>query len=210
MAELWYYARDDGPRSGPFSDQRLRDLADSDLIRRTDTVWREGTAQGVLAGKVRNLFAAIVVNAAPATLPFTPTDAVTAPPDGEDHTAVNQAPRQLPSPEVYLNTVAPVSAEMESEPEAAETVEEEAQTTKAAPSRPRPIPVRRGRAIAGRGAEIVGQDGITVKFRKRCIVCGHHDTCWHTMPIVNGVTRVSFYCPKCRKSRGAEIHGSFS
>jgi hypothetical protein len=28
------------------------------------------------------------------------------------------------------------------------------------------------------------------------------------MPIVNGVTRVSFYCPKCRKSRGAEVHGS--
>jgi hypothetical protein len=66
---------------------------------------------------------------------------------------------------------------------------------------------RKGRATAGRGAIVVAQDGINVKYRKKCTVCGHEDSAWHTMPIRNGPTRVPFYCPKCRKSRDVEIMG---
>jgi GYF domain 2 len=73
-----------------------------------------------------------------------------------------------------------------------------------------PSPVRRGTAVSGAGVIIVGQDGITVKYRKKCTTCGHEDTSWSTMKIMSGSTRVSFFCPKCRKNRAGEIRGSVS
>jgi len=208
MAELWFYSRDDGPKSGPFSDRQLRDLADADLIRRTDTVWRQGTAQGVSANKVKYLFTAVEVSVASAGAPADSAVAATSLPDGAGENAVREGP--CPSSEASSTAEPAASAHVVTDlgPVAGATAPEPAAAAR--PSRPRPAPPRRARATAGRGAEIVGQDGTTVKFRKRCVACGHHDTCWHTMPIVNGVTRVSFYCPKCRKSRGAEIHGSLS
>ena len=57
MSERWFYAQGD-QKLGPFSGQQLRDLADSRQILPTDTVWKEGVAQGVFAWKVRYLFAA--------------------------------------------------------------------------------------------------------------------------------------------------------
>ncbi len=54
---------------------------------------------------------------------------------------------------------------------------------------------------------IVGQDGTTVKFRKKCTTCNHEDRSWQTIPIPRGTIRVAFYCPKCRKQRQVEIHG---
>ena len=68
----------------------------------------------------------------------------------------------------------------------------------------------RARASAGPGALIVGQDGKTVKFRKKCTTCGYEDSSWKTMPITRGTTRVAFFCPKCRKQRHAEVHGHTS
>jgi hypothetical protein len=65
----------------------------------------------------------------------------------------------------------------------------------------------RARAVAGKGAQIVAQDGATVKFRKKCTTCGHEDSSWKTIPIPRGTIRVTFYCPKCRKQRQVEIHG---
>jgi hypothetical protein len=66
---------------------------------------------------------------------------------------------------------------------------------------------RKARATAGRGVVIVGQDGTSVKYRKKCTACGFEDSSWRTMPIARGTTRLSFFCPKCRKKRDGEIHG---
>jgi GYF domain 2 len=72
-----------------------------------------------------------------------------------------------------------------------------------------PLP-QRGRAVAGKGAVLVGQDGTTVKFRKKCTTCGHEDSSWRSIPITKGTTRVTFYCPKCRRSCAVEVHGYLS
>ena len=61
----------------------------------------------------------------------------------------------------------------------------------------RPMPVRKLRAIAGKGAQVVGQDGITVKFRKVCTVCKHQD--WYNgtaMRIVTGLTQRALLPPE--------------
>ena len=67
--------------------------------------------------------------------------------------------------------------------------------------------VKKGRAVAGKGALLVGQDGKTVKFRMKCTVCGHEDSSWKTIPIPHGTARAGFFCRKCRKRRDAEVHG---
>jgi hypothetical protein len=68
-------------------------------------------------------------------------------------------------------------------------------------------PKRNKRAVGGKGVMIVGQDGVNVKYRKKCTVCGHEDSSWNTMPIPTGSTRVGFFCPKCKKRRDGEIQG---
>jgi hypothetical protein len=54
----------------------------------------------------------------------------------------------------------------------------------------------------------MSQDGTHVKFRKKCLRCGYPDTSLTTMPIRSGVTRVNFFCPKCKKSQQVEIQGT--
>jgi hypothetical protein len=66
---------------------------------------------------------------------------------------------------------------------------------------------KRGRAVAGKGAMIISQDGTTVKFRMKCTTCGQEDASWKSIPIPHGVARSGFYCKKCRKRRDAEING---
>ena len=63
------------------------------------------------------------------------------------------------------------------------------------------------RAVAGKGAMIIGQDGKTVKFRMKCTTCGKEDSSWKSIAIPHGVARAGFYCAKCRKRRDAEIYG---
>jgi hypothetical protein len=71
-----------------------------------------------------------------------------------------------------------------------------------------PAPAKKGgRATAGKGAVIVGQDGATVKYRGKCATCGREDASWKSIAIPRGTTRASFFCPKCRKRRDVEIHG---
>lgn len=79
-----------------------------------------------------------------------------------------------------------------------------------APPPQQPEAARKGRASAGRGAVIVGQDGVNVKVRKKCTTCGHLDSSWLTMPIRAGTTKVNFFCPKCRKTREVEVIGSLN
>lgn len=80
----------------------------------------------------------------------------------------------------------------------------------ALPAAPPASPARRGRAVAGPGVVIVGQDGVTVRYRMRCSVCGHDDRNSNTLIIARGTSRVRFFCPKCRRQRSGEIHGHVS
>jgi len=61
--------------------------------------------------------------------------------------------------------------------------------------------------VAVKGAVVISQDGQVVQYRKKCIKCGQEDSSKHRMPIRNGVTRASFFCPKCRKLSPVEIQG---
>jgi hypothetical protein len=63
--------------------------------------------------------------------------------------------------------------------------------------------VGKQRATAMSNAVIVSQDGTSVRYRKKCGKCGHHDETSSTMRIKNGTTRVRFICPRCRG--GAEV-----
>ncbi|HYT88290.1 MAG TPA: hypothetical protein VEL76_06190 [Gemmataceae bacterium] len=53
----------------------------------------------------------------------------------------------------------------------------------------------------------MSQDGVTVYFLKKCSTCGFEDVCRSNMRIGHGVTRVHFFCPKCRKNREVQIQG---
>jgi hypothetical protein len=223
MGDVWYYAHN-GNKSGPLSGRQLKGLADAELLLPSDTVWKEGTVQGVLARKVKYLFNATVaaVPAAAVEPAVNGLQTASAVASQNLHAAVSAAP--LSSPEVVL---LPIEDELTREmdrPGPIETVNSvNAVAVLAAPeavakapeklaerSGLRPLPVRKARATAGRGAVIVGQDGTNVRFRKKCTVCPYQDTCWNTIRITTGMTRVPFFCPKCRKNRASEIIGSLT
>lgn len=112
-----------------------------------------------------------------------------APPSSGEVTAVPAAPHESPMAVEPAPTVTPAGAD-----------------------RPRggvlpQRPAAQSRAVAGKGAVIVGQDGTSVKFLKKCTACGHEDSSRKTLAITRGTTRVAFFCPKCKKQRHAEIHG---
>jgi GYF domain 2 len=74
----WFYAHG-YDKLGPFSGDRLKELAAAGEILPTDTVWRDGTVTGVAANQVTNLFApapaaAIVVVAELPTPKAKPTE----------------------------------------------------------------------------------------------------------------------------------------
>ena len=68
-------------------------------------------------------------------------------------------------------------------------------------------PVRKRRVLEVRGGVISSQDGVVVKYRKQCPKCGYADTSLTTMQIRSGVTRVNFFCRKCKKNQQVEIQG---
>ncbi len=65
--------------------------------------------------------------------------------------------------------------------------------------------VSRGRAVAQKGADLVGQDGVQARYRKKCTTCGHKDSSTHMISITNKVFKANFFCPKCRKRREVVI-----
>jgi hypothetical protein len=75
-----------------------------------------------------------------------------------------------------------------------------------APSRPAEKP-RPKRVTAITGATLVGQDGHSVKFVKKCDKCKYEDRNRSTAVIRAGSTRVPFFCPKCRRGRYVVITG---
>jgi len=173
----WYYSRD-LEVSGPFCDDELASLAAAGTILPTDTVWKEGVEQGVLAHRVRHLFPSeISSQASPVTEGMLTSTAFQTDPLVE-----------APSPEV----VQPAKVEVNP------TVKAEAVF--------RP-PASKPRAVAGKGVVIVGQDGKTVRYRMKCPTCSFEESSWKCMPITRGTMRVAFFCQKCRKQRQSDIQG---
>ncbi len=66
---------------------------------------------------------------------------------------------------------------------------------------------RKWHATGVKGAVIVGQDNDSVRYRKKCGRCGHEDACTNSMPVRNGVTSGTFFCPKCKKTGQVVIQG---
>lgn len=231
MAYRWFYLHgttlNGAARNGPYSCRELADLAASGQILPTDTVWKEGIDKGVLARRVKYLFQL-------APVPCSGSDGVTLTPvpplsqgSADASTSAGLPPAVEPEPappaETGSGSTEPAAAKQPeensgmagapAEPTPAPIPTEinlmpdgEAPATPVPPSPP-PKKVRKGRAVAGKGALIVGQDGINVKFKKKCTTCAHEDGTRNTLKITNGMTRLSFYCPKCRKKRDVEIQG---
>jgi hypothetical protein len=185
MTDQWYYWHD-AEILGPFSGTELVVLAAAGAVLSTDTVWKGDNERGVPAHSVRHLFPAIPAGLSPAPAissggdvsPTTPTS------DAAPDAATGGAPPVETAPSTPAAEVA-------------------APWWGSAGGRPS----GRGRAVAGKGAVLVGQDGTTVKYRMKCTTCGYEDRSWKTMPITQGTTRVTFYCPKCRRQRQVEING---
>jgi hypothetical protein len=182
MAEAWYYARD-ANRIGPFSGSQLKNLAALGSILRTDTIWKEGVEKGVLASKVKNLFSVIAV------------------------TGLSNLPAGTPAAAELISVVASHSSTLE-EPSPATNSAETSQEKPAATLQ-KPViaqrPVRKGRAVATKGADIVSQDGFKAKYRRKCTVCGNKDLAVQTIVITNRTTNAGYYCPKCKKMRVVTI-----
>jgi GYF domain 2 len=187
MAENWYYAHD-ANRVGPFSDRQMKNLALSGTILGTDTVWKQGVEKGVLASRVKNLFslqpAIVIVPVQIATdlaqvLPRRPLFEMIVP-------VVELT--SSPSPTIVAAIVAPA-------------------ILAAAPLPPKaiPKPARKGRAVATKGADIVSQDGVKARYRRKCTVCGNKDLAVQTVVITNRTTNTGYYCPKCKKKRDVTI-----
>jgi hypothetical protein len=220
MVDQWYYGAE-GSRQGPFSPRELLELANSGRIRPTDTVWKEGVPTGVPAHRVKNLFPRTAATstgspAAPASVPDARTPAGVAPPETARQEGKSDAAGMASAEETSAAT-ADVAAEPIASPTgsapapsaaSSPATEEEVSPARTNPPKPPPKPtVRKGRATVVRGAVIAGQDGEIVYFRKKCVKCGHEETGRSRLPIRNGITRSTYFCPKCRRPQPVEIQG---
>jgi hypothetical protein len=193
MHQQWFYGQE-GHKLGPCTAQQLRELALAGKILLSDTIWKEGIDKGVLARRVKNLFPV------PDLVPLRSDAAASA----------GQPVMLVPCPiQEYVPARAPETSP-DQEAEVASTAQGNI-PHKSPPPAYQPSgekkPAKKGRALAIKGAKITGQDGISVQFRKMCTQCGHEDPSRMTIPIRTGMTRMVFYCRKCRKSRAVEIQG---
>jgi ribosomal protein S27AE len=93
-------------------------------------------------------------------------------------------------------------------PEGLEMAPEE-DTTSAATVSTASTPARaakKRRVVGLTGGVMLSQNGVVVRYRKKCLRCGYVDTSVTSMQIKPGVTRVRFNCPKCSKSQEIVIH----
>jgi hypothetical protein len=197
MADQWYYGGAEN-KQGPFTGQQMRDMAAAGTIRPTDTIWKEGMAQGVPAQRVKNLFptASPSVASAPASAstPATEPPPASSAPPMQTGTAIATAGASPPPSEPPSGVLAAADAP--------------AEKPAAAAAKTQTGPKRKARALAISGAVIVSQDGETAFYRKKCPKCGHEETGRSRTPIRNGTIRVSYFCPKCRKVQQAVIQGA--
>ena len=175
MADQWFYSHE-GVRLGPYSARQLKELAASGGLLPTDTVWRQGTPQGVPAHRVKNLFVIARVDTPgseggdlsrlPATVPVSTaippaiaSHARPRPPDARADRA--EVPTEGPSGELAEDAMAPTTL----------AADAAGQTPGQRPAQSRqgqPQPRKKARALAVKGAIIVSQDGTSVYFRKKC------------------------------------------
>jgi hypothetical protein len=187
MADQWYLSRG-GNEYGPYSTEHVLKLKELGRLQPTDLVRKEGMDEGVLAGEVKQLFPEATADVAVEGMDLAPTSAA------ETQTGV-LAPS---SPEAAVETVASPgtpTAGVEKPPPAPTP-----------PSRPKEVK-RKRRAVAISGAILMGQDGTTVLYRKKCGRCGHEDQVRSSMIIGIGICRATYFCPKCRKPTQIQIQG---
>jgi hypothetical protein len=215
MADQWYYARG-GNKLGPFSARLFKDLADAGRILPTDTVWKEGIEKGVSAARVKNL-----LPRAPAPCPedlSAPAPSLSPPPTEAQVEAplVEAGAKTLPAKPAPAVAALPASAKEDQSaqkispglsPEDGDQALDEEMAPIPAPPRAQLNQPKKGRAVAAKGAVLISQDGQTVQYRKKCCKCGHEDASKNRMPIRHGLTRATFFCPKCRKLGPVEIQG---
>jgi hypothetical protein len=209
MADLWYYAHD-GVRTGPCSARQLQELAAAGSIVPTDTIWKEGVAQGALAKNVKHLFPTAPVKAVDTVVATIP----------EPPAAVAPGPVQAPAPApVEPAAATPQEQQIPSAPPA-ESAAVSSVLTKEAALKPPPktlstgeyeqqMQTKKAKAIAVQGAVIVSQDGTRVSYTRKCTACGQRDDNRLSMVIRNGMFRANFFCPKCKKNRRVEINCTF-
>jgi hypothetical protein len=217
MVGRLYVAR--GPRTiGPFSAAQLQKLAASGQLRLTDVIWREGMQKSFLAANVRDLFPPTNAQTTP---PAVPGPEVNEPPSSPpvpaaaDESDSSAGPTEVPGTPDEL-TLALLKADRAAlaplEPSATPGATDQSSQTRAIPKEkptaPTPEPPRKRLAVAVKGAILLGQDGGSVHFRKKCVQCGFEDRCRSTLRIGQGLNRVHFFCPKCRKNREVLIRGS--
>jgi len=205
MVDRWYFARD-GRQSGPFSAAQLQELAAGGQLQPQDLVWKEGMAKGVPAVKVRKLFSdgQIAAAAAVPAVQVSPAPAPSEPSPSPPAPRLTPLAVRLASPEEL--DLAPAAHSAAPLPEAAPALASQpvAQRKETPPPQ---APVKSLRVLGVKGGVLMSQDGTHVKYRKKCLRCGYADTSLTTMPIRSGVTRVNFFCPRCKKSQQVEIQG---
>ena len=196
MADQWYYANDQ-QKLGPFSSGQLKELAATGQLVPTHTVWKEGVEKGVLAAKVKNLFAVTQEGPRPGAIAQAPSSSLPAPAH-EALPSANQS--QAPPSSSLLENQGPALQ--------ANTGEDQRLQTKNAPRPNQPSAKRLFRVVGSSGAVVIGHDGTSVRYRKKCPKCGYEDSSLKTMEIRSGVNRDRFFCQKCRKLQHVEIHGA--
>lgn len=182
MVRSFFYGRDD-VQFGPFDAQRMRALALAGQILPTDSVWQADTTRKVSAASVKGLFqvSSPTMTDLPAATAVVETPATE--PDAPDSSTPVEADASDESPFVAPTPPAPVA------------------------SRPPVESGRKKRIISIKGGVLVGQDGISVQFRKKCSTCNKEDSCRSTATIRVGCNRVTYFCRICRKARVVEMQG---
>jgi hypothetical protein len=218
MAEELYVGRG-ARKAGPFSPSQLRGLAAAGRLELTDTIWKEGMEKAIPIARVKNLFSVplahanrpaavpVISAASPFPLPaadLSPRVEIVQARSSPESASLPSAEEAAALPEVVLviGPLIPLDGEKAAPPEP--------EAKKATPSRPPQSHVRKMRALAVKGAILLGQDGVSVNYRKKCTKCGFEDACRSTLRIAQGVTRINFYCPKCKRSHDVQIQGIMS
>jgi DNA-directed RNA polymerase subunit M/transcription elongation factor TFIIS len=195
MADNWYYAAHE-KKLGPFSSAQLKELAAAGQLLPSHTVWKEGVEKGVLAARVKNLFPA-------------PKEE---PPPAPEALSSCVAPQAQSSVAELAKEASPASSPAPAENQGpalqANTDEEQKPKSRKAPNQNQLTTRRLFRVVGSSGAVILGQDGTSVRYRKKCPKCGYEDSSMKTMAIRSGVNRDRFFCQKCRKLQQVEIQGA--
>ncbi len=213
MADMWYFAKDQ-KKLGPFSSAEFKELADTGQVLPTDMVWKEGIEKGVLAAKVKNLFSTPPAGVSPA--PAAAEEGIAA----QEPLAEGKPEREEVQPSPLPNDPVPTAPAATStgsaeEPATPPQGSAAAATAAEVPRKKTPIQpqasapkARVFRVVGATGAIILGQDGTSVKYKKKCPKCGTEDSSVRTMQIRSGINRDRYFCQKCKKLQHVEIHGA--